>query len=878
MSWWTRARNQWRARPLADDLDEEIAFHLRERVEANLRAGLSRTDAEAEARRHFGNVAAAREGMWEARTHTWWPAFVRDTKHGIRVLRRQPGATALALLTLSLGIGANAAIFSLVQAALFRPLPYQDPHQLVSLVDADRVARGRTSPTIPEVLEVRELNQTLSSVSFFDTRDFQISGGNEPERVFVARVEPAFLALLGARAALGRLIGPGDSQDGAAPAVVLSDGLWRRNFGGNPSVIGRTLLANGASHAIIGVLESGFSLDDLSGQSIDMFVAYPMNAAYTSRSAEFANVRRVTGVGRLRSGIDLQAASADLQAIGQRLAASYPATYGRSGQGTSTFVMDVEGLRDAVVGGNRSVVWLLASAVVLVLFIACVNAAQFLLAQAVDRETEVAVRAALGASRGRLIRQFLTEAFLLAGLAAAIGFVQAFWLTDLLRALLPAGSPVVRHVDVDVTVLAFTAGIAIVTAAAVGIVPALRFSHARPGLALGSRGATSHHSGARQLFIAAEVAISLVLLVAAGLLLRTLHDLQRSQSGFSAAGVTAMRMRGIGGGPVLGTTYQRYLRELTALPGLEVAAVTSGILPGRAGVPFSIVGSAETEAVTSRQVATYQIVSGSYFSTLQIPIRSGRAFADDDMIGRPAVAIVNEELAQTYWPGETAIGKVIRAGDGPRNATMTIVGVVDNVRTTVQPTDVPQIYVSYLQQSEPNITLLVRSKPGALSVEAIKQAIWRIEPRQAVFDVRSLDDVVRQSVSGQRTMAVLLGSFALLALVISVTGVYTVVTYLVSRRVREIAVRRAIGAGPADIVWLLAGQTLRWTAVGLAIGVVGAIASSRGLVAAVPGVRSLDISTIATVASLYLLVVFVAAMVPTLRALAVDPVAALRAE
>ena len=876
-----RFLNLWREPALAREFEEEVACHLAMRIDANVRRGLSCAEAEAEARRHFGSTLRAREGMREARVSGWLDGFVRDCRHGARLFRRQRGLTALAVLILSLGIGANAAIFSLLNAALVRPLPFPEPDRLVSISDALRTNPvGRTGPTIPEVLDIRSWSRNFEAISFFDTRDAQINGGTEPARVFAARTEPALLPLLDVRPALGRLFVDRDSAEGGGLVAILTDSLWRRNFGADPTVIGRTLVVNGLPHRIVGVLPPDFTLDYLTAEPLELLLPYPMIPLYTSRAGEFANVRRVAAIGRIKPGLSVTAASAELEALSRVLVREHPGLYRGTGANgpDPDFTMSAMALRDAISAGNRRPVMLLLGAVVLVLLIACANTAQFLFARSMEREHEVATRSALGAGRGRLVRQFLAEAFVLAATAGVLGVAQAVWLAGALRALLPQAR-VVGSIGIDLPVLIFTAIVALGTTLACGLIPALRGSLGNPAHRFETRGAGAARGRIRHALVALEVAISVVLLVGAGLLVRTLLDLQQQQGGFANDHVTVMQMRGVvAPGTPLGEVYRHYLDRVTAISGVEAAAIASAPLPGRPQFPFAVIGATEDAAQRARRSASYLIVTPEYFSVLQIPLLEGRTFSDDDRVGRPPVAIVSRELARTVWPGESAIGRQIRAGEGPRAATMTVVGVVGNVRPIFQPNDVPQIYVPSLQQSEPSVSLLIRMAGVPLSLDAVKQAIWSVEPRQAVFRVQSMAASSSGAARSQRVMAVLLGSFALLALVMSIIGVYTVVSYLTSRRAREIALRRAIGATASDVVALLAGPMFRWVIIGLVVGTAAAVAGSRLLRVAIAGVAPLDGVTVGAVGLLYLLLVTCAMSVPALRALRLDPAAALRAE
>ena len=373
--------------------------------------------------------------------------------------------------------------------------------------------------------------------------------------------------------------------------------------------------------------------------------------------------------------------------------------------------------------------------------------------------------------------------------------------------------------------------------------------------------------------------MSVVLLVGAGLLIRSLYTLQRAQGGFSPDHVSVLRIRGMGAGGALGDTYARYLEGMAVVPDVAAVAVASSVLPGRPGTRFTIPGQASDVAAETRQQSSYHIVSGGYFGTLGIPLEQGRVFTDDDRNGHPPVAIINREMAERFWPGDNPLGRQIRAGEGPRDATMTIVGIVGNVRPPFQAGDEPQLYVSYRQQSEPNMALLVRTRAGGpLPLSAIKQAIWSVDSRQAVFGVATMGEVLAQATSNQRAVAALITGLAMLALAMSVSGVYTVVTYLASRRVKEIAVRRAIGATSRDVLWALAGPTLGWSSAGLIVGVAGAITGSGVLRAAVTGVLPLDAPLIAVVAGLYLAVVILAIAAAARGALRIEPVVALRME
>jgi predicted permease len=539
--------------------------------------------------------------------------------------------------------------------------------------------------------------------------------------------------------------------------------------------------------------------------------------------------------------------------------------------------MTLTPLRDVVAGPARPVVLLLLGAVGLVLLIACVNTAQFLLARAVERQHEVSIRLALGAARGRLLRQCLTEAALLAAVATGLGLLQAVFLVDLLRVMLSSRSPLVADLGINALVIGFTVIVAVAVTLGCGLFPAMHVAR-RPSIHHLARATGATRSRTRHVLIAVEVAISVVLLVCAGLLVENLRQLDRAPRGYSSDDVTLMRMRAAGSGRT-GVTYQRYLQQIAAVPGVERAAVASAPLPGLGSSEFSIIGRGDDAATLSQQHASWRIVSADYFDVLRIPIVAGRAFADSDTAERPPVVIVNEEMVRRFWPGRNPIGQQIRSGAGPRSTVGTIVGVVANVRPVLQRDVSPQIYVSSLQQSEPNITLLVRSAAGvSVSPESVKRAIWSVVPEQPLFDIRPMAEATERSMAEPRLITRMLGGLAALALLMSTLGVYTVVSYLTARRTKEVALRRAIGADALDVVRLLGMPTMGWTIVGLTAGIAASVASAGLLRSTVLSTARVDVLTIATIALFYVVVVGIAVGVPAVRALRIHPAGVLRAE
>jgi putative ABC transport system permease protein len=821
--------------------------------------------------------------MREARVLLWIDNLRQDLVHGARMFRRQPTITALVVLTLSLGIGANATIFSLLHAAILRPMSFLEPDRLVFLVEGSRTEGTTNRPYTPAVMDVRARSRTLESVSYFAENTYQVSGGTEPERISGVSVEASFFEVVGARPAHGRLFRRADAtaggrRGGAGAVVVISDALWRRSFDADPAVIGRPLNVDSEPHVIVGVLPPDFSLYGIGPWIADIYVpANSASPAMTWTGAEAANyVPRTTAVARLAREVEIEAASAELEALAAVIAAEHPNTFGTAGSSPrADYFMRAEPIGNIE---GYDLLYVLFGAVAFVVLIACANAIQFLLAQAIQREPEVALRTALGARRMRLVRQFLSEALLLLIAVGALALLQTVWLIAVIRSLIGPG-PVTEYVVINVPVLRFLAGVTVATIIASSLMPALRFSRAEWAPRLASRG-VRHRNRSRHLLIGVQIALSFVLLVGTGLVLRSTLQLQRRDRGFSTDDVSVMSMRGIGERSLLPLTHRRILEQVAGVPGVEHVAISSMQPAGYEGhsAQFAVV-AASAQAAGARQTAWYDIASPDFFDVLRIPLVAGRVFTASDTVGAEPVAIINREIAERFWPEGSPLGHRIVAGQGDRLATMTIVGVVGNVTPLFQRRPVPQIWAPYLQQTERSVTLWIRmARDVSLPTMAIKKAVWSIQPDQALFNVSSLDQVVWDSTSTHRIVTGLIGSFAVLAMVMSLAGIYALIVFLTSRRLKEIAIRRAIGASQSDILWLLGRQTLRSSIAGLALGAGGAYLATRAAQATIPGLLPLDTPTVALIGAVYLVVVCVAMGLATIKALHVDPASALRAE
>jgi predicted permease len=875
MSMLRRFANLFRRRALERDLAAEVQFHLESRIAGGLRAGLTRAAAEAEARAAFGHVGLVTEAMREVRMMTRLESLGQDLRYGARSLARGRLSTAAVAATLALGIGANVAIFTLLNALWLRPLPYAAADRLMVLEDSfARVGVSRVTPTVPEFLDVRDWSRSFDAMAFLDHRDLLLTGGEEPTRVFGGRATASFFGLLGANAALGRVFTDQDNQPGHEQVAVLSDGLWRRAFGADPAIVGRIIQVDRRPHQIIGVLPAGFDFDHPSigiREPADVYVPFVMSEYYTSRQGSHSHLRRVLALARLRPGVALDEARAEVGVLARRLVQAHPELYrSRPANEDMGFTMQLRPLQDAVAGETGTVLLLLLACVAMVLLIACANTAQFLLARALQRRDEVAVRLALGASRGRLIQQFLCEAFALAATATLLGFAAAHVLVRGYVSLVPTTSPLLARAGVDASVLGFAAGLAALCAVLFGVLPAWSGSHATRRVIRGRGVATQP----RFALVAVEVALSMVLLAGAAVLVRGLLDMSLAPRGYSAEHVTVLQLRLTQPRPDMrqngGLQFEAYLEAIRGVPGVEAASVLSGQPVPLTDEAFVIGDHVGDAGALARQTARL-IVGPDYFRVLRVPLLEGRGFTLDDRTGRPPVAIVSADVARRLWPDGSAIGRQLRL---PQPTT--IVGVVGSTRMSSAQTDMtPQIYVPSLQVWEPNASIWVRTAANvAPPIPAIKQAIWSVAPDQAVFNVRSMEEMLSRSVADPRFRTTLLAAFAALALLMSSAGVYGLVAYLVSQRTREIAIRAAIGARQGSVYWLVSRQTVVAACLGVAGGTLAAVALA-GPLTRFSGVGRLDLPMLAAIGAVHVAIALTASYLPARRAFRGDAMRAL---
>lgn len=866
-----------RARAVEQDVDEELQFHLEMRTATLEREGLSPAEARAAAEREFGDVTRVREECVrighererEMRRSLLWDALVQDVRYAVRMLRRAPGFTLVAVLTLALGIGATTAIFSVVRGVLLRPLPFAAPERLVRIWQASpsqSLVRGTLSPLDFEDWKGRQRSfEDMGSWWYVEGMSgSDLSGDGEPQRVPTAFVSDGFFSTLGVAARLGRGLLPEDHQPGRDTVAVISYGLWQRRFGGDPSVLGRTLTLDGVPHTVVGVMPPAFAFPS---ERVDLWISQ-------SRIAEdsiprLRQVRWVSVVGRLKPGVSLDSVRSELNGLAKQLADEYPAT---NLQFTGATVVP---LHEALTGDVRVGLLVLLGAVAFLLLIACVNVANLMLTRSTARERELAVRAAMGAGPGRLVSQLLTESLVLALLGGALGLMVAVWGTDLLLAFSVKQLPRLQEVRVDGAVLVFALGATLFTGVLFGLMPALRAGSPRLAPALRSGRSLVGGGGVRlrSALVVTEVALAVVLAAGAGLAVRSLVSLLSVDPGFHPQGAVVVSFSVPSSHP--SSQYiGEVLERVRAVPGVQVAGTAKNLPLEGSGESYPVLLADQplvTEADAPR--ANFLHVSNDYFRVLGIPLLRGRAFTSQDNDKAPSVLVINEAFARRFFPGEDAVGKVFQGGD-------VVVGVVGDVRqeSLAEPAP-PMAYIHVLQNGRGNVNLMVRGEGAPLQLAAaVRQAIWSLNPEQTITRITTLEDVVGESVSRPRLITALLGLFAVLALVLGAVGIYGVLAYTVGQRQREIGIRLALGARPQEVLRMVLKSGMGLAGTGVALGVAGALVLSRVMSSILYGVAPHDPLTFGMVAVLLLGVALMACLVPARRAMRVDPAVTLRAE
>jgi len=865
------------------DLDEEFRTHVRP-ARGRLRASAWYW------RQAIGSLPAARRlarrrraaGVTE-RARGWSPArsvshLALDVRFGARLLARQPAFTAAAIVTLALGIGANTAIFSLVQAVLVRPLPYEAPDRLVHLQERDAATGHETGASWGEYLDWRRLNRTLDEVAGYNGGSVTLTGTGAPDRVTVAQVTGGFFRTLGVTAMLGRTIEEGEDGQNAAPVVVLTHGAWQRRFGGDPAALGRSLTLNGRQATVVGVLPPSFEFP-LRGTA-ELYVPLDVSRAQVERRYW----HWLDLIGRLKPGVTLEQARADLDALGRAAAADL-------GEWHAAVTETARPLRDEMTRGVRPALLVLACAVGVVWLVTCANVAGLLVARSAARHRELAIRAAMGAGRSRLARQLMTEGLLLAALGGVAGLVAGHWGLEALVAAMPERQrlavPFLRDVSFDGTMFAAAAGLTLLSGLLVGLAPAWRAWRGGPHGALrdGGRGSSDARGRTRPALVAAEVALAVVLVAGAGLLARSLVRLLDVSPGFETSNLLTFRVslpgERYGTADAVRAAHDRLLERLESVPGVDGAA-TINQLPltgrGNTGV-FSVEGRPlHSDAAPEVNIRT---VSPGYFDTMGIRLASGRGLTGRDRDGAPNVVLVNHTLADRFFP-DGALGERIVFSFFDGQPPWEIVGVVGDERFAgLDEPATPVVYFPYPQDPGGAFSVVVRSAVAPASLaDAARRELAAVDPEVPLYSALAMDAIVADSepVFLRRFVLQLVGAFAGLAVLLAAVGLYGVLAQAVVERTREIGVRMALGAGRRDVVWLIVRRGMAPALTGLAVGLGAASAASRLLGALLFGVGPGDPLTLGAVASLVALVSLAACWLPARRATSVDPVVALRSE
>jgi putative ABC transport system permease protein len=886
MKLWSRFRSWPRAlfrRARAEsEMDAELRFHIDSRAGDLLRSGLSRQEALRRARIEFGGLENFKEECRDANHSNLFDSFLHDVRFALRMLRKSPGFTVVAILTLALGIGANTAIFSVVYAVLLKPLPYPDPAQLVSMFEAN-VKKGvqETGSSYIDFAQWQQQNRTFIFIAAATRHDLTFTGHGEPAELNTIVVTPDYLPLLGAKPLIGRLFSPGDGKKGAAPVVIVSETFWRGRFGSDPRIVGRPITLDQRPFTVVGVMPAGFRSPFFSGQQ-DIWIPLaqdPLFGAWMDRRGG----HWLPVIGRIRPGVSIAQARADMESVSANLAREFPAE-------DAGWTVHLTPLQREITGDDRVPLFVLLGAAGLVLLIACANIANLFLARAVSRGREMALRRALGAPRARIIRQLLTESALLGLFGAIAGILCAYWGIHALTSFLPADLPQFHPVTLDLRVLAFALVLSAVASLGFGLAPAVLAARSpleanlKEGASRSGEGRQRHR--ARRFLAASEIALALVLIVAAGLLLRSLLALTSVNPGFNVARIVKAEVSL----PRFQYTTPRQwnafanemLERIQSQPGLRDSALVCPVplADDQVNLAFSLPGAPPLAPGTPNG-ADFASVSPAYFRVMEIPLLRGRIFNDLDSPTSPRVAIVGEALARAYFSNGSPIGKQIAIGFPPQtDVVREIVGVVADVhQKSLHQDPGPMVHVPFSQQPFWGSPVVIRTSQSASAVAAaVRQVVWSIDPNLPVTDIASMPDALASSVAEPRFRTWLVGLFGLVALVLSAAGIFGVISYSVSTRTREFGVRLALGARPREILKMVLGEGLRLAAVGLGVGAVAALALAQLLKSVLFGVAASDPLTFIGTATFLLAVALAACYIPARRATRIDPVVALRYE
>jgi predicted permease len=858
------------------EFTEEIQAYLDMVTEENIRQGLTPQEARRNALVEVGGVEQVQERVREIRMGQFIETAWRDIRFGVRALVYSPIFTVVTVLSLALGIGANTAIFSVVNGLLLRPLPYPESEQIVDVwhtpPQQSFPGLDRFSVSPANYLDWKAQSNAFEQMAIYTYTGLSLSTSNDPLPLIGAAVSSDFFSVLRTNAMQGRTFTPDEEQPGRDQVVVISHGLWQRAFGANPNIVGQTLTLNSRSFTVVGIMPAGFQLP----READLWV--PL--AWDDKERQTRSIHDYIVIARLKQNVSLPQAQAEMSTISTRLEQQYP----EENSGWGAVVIP---LREDLVGDIRTALLVLFSAVGFVLLIACANVANLMLARGANRQKEIAVRIALGAGRARLVRQLLTESVLLAVTGGVLGLLLAVWGS---RMLVRLGSlPNSGDIGIDTWALGFTLLVSFAAGIIIGIVPALQFTKSSLSETLkqgsGRTGGSPMKQHTRKALVVSEVALSLVLLIGAGLMIRSFWKLQNVDPGFDTSNALTMSVALT---PIRYSEphqqlafLDRAMEQIRAVPGVVSVGTTTTIplAGGGSTQPFSIEGR-PTGTIAEQPMAQTRYISPDYFKAIGIPLRQGRFFSDQDRDNSVPVIIISEAMARRFWPGENPIGKRLTPSFHSKEGAREIVGVVGDVKARGLDSDAStMMYLPYKQAPRPFMSFVVRtsSNPESL-VQPVSRAIYSIDKEQALTDVQTMDQVLMQSLSDRRFNMTLLLTFAGVALVLAAVGVYGVMNYTVTLRRRELGIRMALGAKASDVLRLVLRQGLTLTLIGVGAGLISAYALTRLMASLLYGVTATDYLTFASVSAVLIVVGLVASFVPARRATKVDPTIALRTE
>jgi|HubBroStandDraft_2_1064218.scaffolds.fasta_scaffold00435_2 predicted permease len=896
MNSWSRLHSWWQAMlhrsRMETEMDRELRFHLEAFADDLVRSGVSPEQAMRRARIEFGAIERVKEEGREARGVARIGELLQDLRFAARMLQKSPGFTAVAVLTLALGIGANTAIFSVVNAVLLSPLPYADADRLVLVREVLPHAGPQPFEVSgPDISQIQKLNHVFQKVGGFRVWTYEFSGRGEPQRVTANRISSNLFDVLGVQPLVGRVFTSEEELPGH-PVVILSYGLWQRRFDGQLAILGQTVNLDRKPYTIVGVMPRSFVLP-LPGMAQGVAAELWVPLGLTKAELEDVGDNFDYSVAaRLKPGVSLGQVNADLQLVAQGVLETYAKAMSDAHQSLGDFQlgMAAQPLRDDVTGPLRPTLWMLLGSVGLVLLIACVNVANLLMMRAAGRQKEMAVRLALGAGRFRLLRQFLVEGMLLASLGGVLGLAVGLWFKDALVARMPASVPRFHAIELNWAVLLFTFLIVSVVGIVFGALPSIWASGTDPHSSLkeGGRGASEgrERQRTRALFVVVEVALSVMLLIGAGLLVRSFERVLNTDPGFRPERVLTASIDlppdEYSKDEQVVSFYRQLTERLRQTPGI-LAVGGSTDLPLMGGWTHAFTPESYRPSPGSGLLMCYHsVIYGDYLQVMGIPLLRGRYFTDHDDRSSTHALIVSESLAKKYWPGQDPLGKRLKWGTAETASPwLTIVGIVGDVKQG--PLDFVtalHTYEPYAQLGEaPSLRIAVRSQVEPASVAAaVRAAAWGLDRQLALANMRPMDEVISRSTAARRFNLLVVGSFAVLALALAALGIYAVLAFSVARRTHEIGVRMALGAGGGDVLGLVLGQALRVTVIGVCFGVVGALGLTRFLGNLLYEVQPTDPPTFVGVLLLLLSVSIAASYLPARRAMRVDPMVALRYE